>query len=242
MKKTISFIRMTGGLSAGLVLLFFLLSGTTPRKPGLSGRPALPVLPVLSPTSAKPEWKAMRTVTRAQLLKAFTAAGGIEKERGVAADKEMALNIYIVKEGPGSGGNNLGLLLQATAAGGKTVPLGASWNENLFRKETAWYIHFLRGSAVPREKVVLGYQLKISPAQVRKNWSLVICVYPMIPVKSYIQWRPIGTMTMSPRLNLDSAGCMHPPQNCLTGQTVENLSAVSSALLEKEYAQKNPAQ
>jgi hypothetical protein len=230
MKMTIPFNRMTGAFSAGLVLLSLLLSGAMPEKPSLS------------PALGKAEWKATRTVTRAQLLKAFTAAGGIENERGAAANKEMALNIYVVKQGPRSDGNDLGLLLQATAAGGKAVPLGTSWNETLFRKETGWYVHFLRGRAVPRERVVLGYQLKISPAQIRRNGSLVICVYPMVSVKSYIQWRPVGAMTMSAPMNLDSAGCMHPPQNCLNLGTSKDLGTVSSALLEKEYTHQNPAQ
>ncbi len=185
----------------------------------------------------------MRIVTRAQLLKAFTAAGGIENEREAAADKELALNIFIVKEGPGSDGNDLGLLLQATAAGGKAVPLGTNWNETLFRKETGWYVHFLRRRAVPRGKVVLGYQLKISRAQIRRNGSLVICVYPMVSVKSYIQWRSTDAVTMSGPMNLDSAGCMHPPQNCFNLGTSKDLGTVSSSVLEKqEYAQQNPPQ
>jgi hypothetical protein len=239
MKKTIPFNRMTSAFCAGLVLLSLLLSGAMPGNPSLSPTPGNPLL---SPAPGKPAWKAMRTVTRAQLLKAFTAAGGIEKEHGTPADKEMALNIYIVKHSPGSGGDDLGLLLQATAAGGRPVPLGATWNETLFRRETAWYVHFLRGSSVPREKVVLGYQLKINPAQVRMNRSLVICVYPMMVAKSYIQWGPVGAVRMSAPMNLDTAGCMHPPQNCFNDGTSKDLGTVSSALLDKEYAQQNPTQ
>ena len=74
------------------------------------------------------------------------------------------------------------------------------------------------------------------------NRSLVICVYPMMSVKSYIEWPPADAVTTAGPMNLDSAGCMHPPQNCFNIGTTKDLGTVSSALLEKEYAQQNPTQ
>jgi hypothetical protein len=147
----------------------------------------------------------------------------------------LLLDIYPVKKTEDTGKKDFDLVVSLRDDQNKETFIDSGCNEDLFRKETAYYVHYLFHNKIPLKDIPHSYLVDMEQAKIGNKAALLITI-PLLPAPGNPRFAYLKENAT--RLLIDSVPvCPCPPGGC-TGCPARDLKnpTIMESTLKKQYA------
>ncbi len=128
--------------------------------------------------------------------------------------KKVTMSIYPVKLSGNVNTKDFALRILFQDAGNQNKILGANINSQAFKKQTKWYVQYLKANNVPVNKIPYGYYIPIDKNFLKNAVAISVMFVPDLLQMSYdlLGQQTLPGAPTEARLSYDSCKC--PPDCC----------------------------